>query len=133
MAPTNKIRVIISVGSNINPIDTVKKAQKLVADQFSLITTSTFVFTKPIGFADQADFYNGVFLIETNHTIDETTKILKEIEQLCGRKRTANKNGPRTIDLDIAVWDMRVVDNDVYSRQFLKDAILEVLPDLQII
>ncbi len=53
---------------------------------------------------------------------------LREIESGLGRVRTGNKNGPRTIDLDILVWNGEVVDDDVYEREFLKTSIRELLP-----
>jgi len=55
---------------------------------------------------------------------------LREIESGLGRVRTANKNGPRTIDLDILVWNGEVVDADVYERGFLRDSIIELLPGI---
>jgi len=54
--------------------------------------------------------------------------LLKKIEVDMGRIKTSNKQGPREIDLDIIIWNNRVVDNDVYERKFLQNSILELLP-----
>ena len=44
-----------------------------------------------------------------------------------GRVKSANKFGPRVIDLDIVVWNGEVTDEDYYSREFLRDAVEEVI------
>lgn len=67
-------------------------------------------------------------LIETPLGQEEVVAILKLIEKEQGRVRTANKNGPRTIDLDLIVFNGDVLDDDVYERNFLKQAIEELLP-----
>ena len=55
---------------------------------------------------------------------------LKTLEQKLGRTKTENKNGPRTIDLDIIAWNGKVIDNEVYEREFLLNSIKEILPDI---
>ena len=53
------------------------------------------------------------------------------MEKDLGRVASAERFGPRTIDLDIVVWNGKVVDKDFYSRDYLKESVLELLPDLQ--
>ena len=119
---------VVSVGSNINPIDNIETAKKKVSSDFDFIRSSSFRKTKPIGFKDQEDFYNGAFLVQTDKGIDEVNIMLKKIEVEIGRVKTPNKQGPREIDLDILIWNNVVVDNDVYERQFLRNSVLELLP-----
>jgi 2-amino-4-hydroxy-6-hydroxymethyldihydropteridine diphosphokinase len=57
---------------------------------------------------------------------------LKELESKLGRVNTDNRYGPRTIDLDILVWNGEVVDEEVYEREFLRKSIKELLPDLDL-
>jgi 7,8-dihydro-6-hydroxymethylpterin-pyrophosphokinase len=45
--------------------------------------------------------------------------------------KTENKNGPRCIDLDIVVWNRKVIDRDFYDRDFLQTVVLELMPDLR--
>ncbi len=49
-----------------------------------------------------------------------------------GRAKTSNKQGPRIIDLDIIIWNYKVVGYDVYERKFLQKSILELLPDFKL-
>lgn len=121
--------VVVGVGSNINPRENIEVARKEISLETTLISCSKFVFTKPVGCRKQDDFLNGAFLIKTRHDRNGVNKILKNIEIKLGREKTASRNGPRTIDLDVLIWNDRVIDQDVYSRQFLKDSILELMPD----
>ena len=95
-----------------------------------LLKVSQFVQTKPIGYTKQADFINGAFLIQTSLNQANLKQWLRVLEQSLGRMSTANKSGPRTIDLDIAVWNGTIVDTDIHEREFMKKAIIELCPEL---
>ena len=123
-------RAVLGLGSNIDPEENIRRAIEIISGEVSLIKTSSFVETEPVGFKEQRSFINGALLIETPLGAFELKRRLREIEGELGRVRTANKNGPRTIDLDILVWNGEVVDADVYERGFLRDSIKELLPDI---
>lgn len=125
-------KVIVGAGSNIKPMENIELAKEKLSSCTKMVDTSTFVRTEPIGYKDQNEFYNGAFLVSTQKKYNEFKNLLKKIENDLGRKRTGNINGPRTIDLDILVWNDMIVDEDVYERDFLKNAIRELLPDIDI-
>jgi len=112
--------VIVGVGSNINPHENVQRAKELISEKHAIIKTSRFIKTKPIGYKNQDDFLNGGWLIETNLNQILFKQFLNDIEDKLDRIRTNNKNGPRTIDLDIVIWNGSVVDNEYYEREFLQ-------------
>jgi 2-amino-4-hydroxy-6-hydroxymethyldihydropteridine diphosphokinase len=120
-------RAIISIGSNIDPEKNVEKALQKLEQIVQVRKKSSFTYTKPLLFKDQPEFLNGVVLVETSRDKGELNQQLKLIEKKIGRVRTPNKNGPRTIDLDIIIFDGRVVDNDYYEREFLQHFVDEVL------
>ena len=126
----NKVIAIIGVGSNIEPEVNVKRAESAICEITEIIGKSTFAYTKPLKFQDQPDFLNGAFLISTKMGLDELITKLKEIEIQLGRTKTENKDGPRTIDLDVVFYDNKIVDDEVFKRDFLKKAVLELLPNL---
>ena len=123
---------IIAVGSNIQPEENIKLVKEIIAKEMELLAESTWLWTKPIGFTDQPDFLNGAILVRTELRLEDLKNRLTAIEERLGRVRTKNRYGPRTMDLDIAVWNGRVLDDDVYHRDFLKSAIKELLPDLDL-
>lgn len=124
-------QVIIGVGSNIDPQKNIAKVREMLARDFSVISESAFMRTKPIGHQRQADFVNGAVLLRTDMGLESLRGRLKKIEDALGRRRTAEKFGPRTVDLDIVVWNGKVVDTDFYERDYLKKAVLELMPGLK--
>lgn len=124
-------RVIIGLGSNIDPNQNIREAKETLAQKFRLLAESCFTSTKPIGKIHQPDFINGTVLIETELSIGQLKKMLKTIESDLGRKETGNRDGPRTIDLDIVVWNKSIMDQSFYERNYLKQSVLELAPDLK--
>jgi len=124
-------KAIIGLGSNINPEENIQKAAKLLAEYFHVLNQSRFIKTKPIGYVDQADFINGTVFLETDLNQEQLTASLKNIENQLGRKRSEIKFGPRTIDLDIIVFNDKIVDQDFYERDFVQKSTLELVPDLK--
>ncbi len=122
-------QVIIALGSNIEPVKHIEAALQLIEAQFNLLATSRFIETEPIGNKNQAAFLNGAVLISSEVDELELKNSLNKIEARLGRDRTQPKTGPRTIDLDIIAWDENITDPDVYERDFLKQAILELRPE----
>ena len=125
--------VVIGLGSNIDPEANLEQAVQELKSRFKVSKRSQWTRTKPIGIQDQPDFYNGALLIETELEQQSLKKELKRIEDILGRDRSFPKFGPRTIDLDILIWNKKVVDEDYYERDFLRKGVEEIIPDLELI
>ena len=125
-------RAVIGVGSNIAPEVNVPRARERIARRHVIVAESPLVETRPIGYVRQPDFTNGALLVETRVGCERLRADLKAIEVLLGREPGKDRYGPRTIDLDIVVWNGDVVDHDLYTRDYLRDAVLAVLPDLKL-
>ena len=99
-------RVFVAVGSNIEPERNLKEAVRLLAPRCRLLAVSPVYETKPVGKTDQPNFLNAAALIETELGAAELkAQVLQDIEQTLGRVRTADKNAPRAIDLDITLFN----------------------------
>ena len=122
--------VIIGIGSNINPKANIGKATKLLSQLCRFVAASKFIKTKPIGFKSQNDFLKGAILIATPLNHARLKSALKQIETRLGRNRQERHYGPRTIDLDILVWNGKVVGKDFYTRNFTRQSVLELMPGL---
>ena len=125
-------RAVIGLGSNIDRDNHIAQARKRLCRAHRVLAESRFVETEPVGFRDQPRFLNGAVLIETEMTRHILEEWLHQTEIELGRVRGPNRCGPRTIDLDLVVWNGDIIDQDVRKRAFLRQAILEVLPDLEI-
>jgi 2-amino-4-hydroxy-6-hydroxymethyldihydropteridine diphosphokinase len=118
--------VIIGIGSNIDADYNISKMLELLNQKVDVLKVSSFVKTKPIGITQQPDFTNGAVKINTTLDRDQLRTILKKIEDDMGRDRNSPKFGPRCIDLDIVVWNHEIVDEDYYTREFLRNSVQEV-------
>lgn len=102
----------ISLGSNIEPEKNLVQAIRLLRTKSNLLAISSVYRTAPQGFKNQADFFNMAVKIQTVLTpITLKKNVLDWIEAKLGRKRDPNnKNAPRTIDLDISLWNEEIFE-----------------------
>lgn len=124
-------QAIIAVGSNIEPQKNIALAREILARDFKVMAESAFVRTDPVGYTQQPDFLNGAILLRTDLKLEPLREHLKRIEDTLGRRRGVLTFGPRTVDLDIVVWNGTLLDPDFYERDYLKKAVLELVPDLK--
>ena len=124
--------VVIGLGSNIDPEANLEQAVLELKSRFKVSKRSQWTRTKPIGIQNHPDFYNGALLMETELEQQSLKKELKRIEDILGRDRSLPKFGPRTIDLDILIWNKKVVDEDYYERDYLRKGVEEIIPDLEL-
>ncbi len=98
---------------------------------------SSIYETKAWGEVEQPDFWNLVLRLETVLKPVELLHRLQEIENELGRVRT-KKWGPRTIDIDILLYDNIVCDSSelkvphplMEQRAFVMIPLKEIAPDL---
>ena len=119
--------VIIGIGSNIKAEIHIPQMLEILKEQVEIVKISKFEITRPVGMENQPYFTNGAVRIRTLAGISEFNSFLKSIEDQLGRDRSAPKFGPRSIDLDIVVWNGKIVDDDYYGRDFLKKSVDELM------
>ena len=124
-------KVVIALGSNIEPEENLELAVVELKSRFKVSKRSQWIRSKPIGILDQPDFYNGVLIMVTELGMESLKQELKIVEDLMGRDRSKPKFGPRIIDLDILIWNGKVIDKDYYDRDFLRKGVEEILPDFK--
>jgi 2-amino-4-hydroxy-6-hydroxymethyldihydropteridine diphosphokinase len=124
-------QAIIAAGSNIDPQKNIALAREILARDFEVVAETAFVSTKPVGYTRQPDFLNGAILVRTELNLEPLRQRLRKIEDTLGRRRGVLTFGPRTVDLDIVVWNGKLLDPDFYERDYLKNAVLELDPGLR--
>lgn len=135
------MEAFIAVGSNIEPERNVRRALELLMKHVHVAATSTFYCTAPLRRPKDPPFANGIWRIETD-TAPRPLKfdLLRSVEDELGRVRAEDTYAPRTIDLDIAVYGERRVDEeglvipdpDILDRPFLAVPLLELAPNLRL-
>ena len=128
---SERTRVVVGVGSNIDPEHHVPAAVRRLADVGEVLAVSDFYRSKPADGSDQADYVNGAVLLATGVAEDGLKPLLRRIEDDLGRVRDpSDKNAPRTIDLDVAAYgEAGEPDPDVLTRWFVAVPLADVWPD----
>ncbi|MBR5578918.1 MAG: 2-amino-4-hydroxy-6-hydroxymethyldihydropteridine diphosphokinase [Lachnospiraceae bacterium] len=107
-------QVYCSFGSNMGERKKyVTEALEQLKDdrRFRNLKASSFYESKAYGGIEQEDFLNGAFYIETFLSPYELLEVIHEIEAKAGRKREL-RWGPRTLDLDILLYDQLILDEE---------------------
>ncbi len=127
----------LALGSNIDPENHLREAVRLLAQMGRILAVSSVWETPPVGLVEQPNFLNAALLLETECTPDDLrATILRPIEQTLHRVRTENPNAPRTIDLDLALFNQEVMtvghrhipDPDILTRAFVAIPLAEIAP-----
>lgn len=133
-------KAFIALGTNIEPRKSYLD-QALVAleeqTDIKIIKESSIYETEPVGYLDQKSFLNMVIEVDTTFSAIELLDYCQSIEQELGRERTI-RFGPRTIDLDIIVYNQEDINTDrltlphprMHERAFVLIPFNEIAPDL---
>jgi 2-amino-4-hydroxy-6-hydroxymethyldihydropteridine diphosphokinase len=122
-----KHQAIVSVGSNIDPEQNIDRAIAIIRSEQELVAESTMIQTKPVGLSKQPDFINGALLINTGLEYESFNQYLKDVESRLQRDPDQKAFGPRTMDLDIIVWDGTVVHDDFYQYEHTRGPVGELI------
>ena len=103
-----------------------------------VVAVSSFRETDPVGYLDQPAFLNAACAVETALSPRELLERLLAIERRLGRKRAGPRFGPRTIDLDLLLYDDEVVAEPdlavphprLAERRFALEPLAELDPEL---
>lgn len=103
----------------------------------SVLKQSTIIETDPVGGPPQDKFLNAVVKISTELSPLELFSLCQSIEKQLGRIREV-VNGPRTIDLDILLYDRLTIDTPqlqiphprMFERAFVLEPLKEIEPGL---
>jgi len=130
--------VAIALGSNLgDKAGYLREALRRLAAGARVVAVSSFHDTAPVGYLAQDRFLNAAALVETGETPQAFLARLLGIERDLGRVREI-PNGPRTIDLDILLWEQEIVDEPgltiphprLHERGFVLAPLAEIAPGL---
>lgn len=134
--------VYIALGSNINPrMDYLQQAINMLKEQekITVMKYSDIYETEPVGYTEQGKFLNMVIEMKTTLDPAPLLKICQSIERRLGRKREI-RWGPRTIDLDILLYNQLHIDMEglsiphprIHERAFVLIPLSDINPELKL-
>lgn len=102
--------VYLGLGSNVDDRRAhLASALDRLSAHVTIDALSNVYESEPVGFRDQSDFWNLVVRAHTWLGPRELLDALKDVEHAVGRTATFS-GGPREIDLDILLYDERVIE-----------------------
>lgn len=128
----------LSLGSNVGDREAqLRDAQARLASIGRVTATSSLYETEPVEFTQQPWFLNCVVALEAGSTPQRLMAAILRIEQEMGRRRM-QKKGPRSIDIDILLFDESVLESKeltiphpaMHQRRFVLEPLAEIAPDL---
>ncbi|MBL8250109.1 MAG: 2-amino-4-hydroxy-6-hydroxymethyldihydropteridine diphosphokinase [Candidatus Competibacter sp.] len=134
-------RAYIGIGSNLNnPVHQVRHAFEALGDILSscCVARSPLYRSAPAGGPPgQPDYINAVAALDTGLTPGQLLAVLRAMELAQGRVRTV-RWGPRTLDLDLLLYDQLVLDDPrltlphprLHERAFVLYPLHDVAPSL---
>jgi len=135
-----EVLVYIGLGSNLaEPLLQLQRALTALAElpQTSLLASSSFYRSAPMGPQDQPDFVNAVAALATMLSAEDLLDRLQAIETAQGRVRSRHW-GPRTLDLDLLLYGDTCLQGPrltlpharLAERNFVLYPLAELAPDL---
>lgn len=128
----------LSLGSNMgdkkanldNAISLLNNNNKI-----KVIKVSDYIVTAPVGYTDQDDFLNCAIGIKTLLEPDDLLSVIHSVEAAGKRERLLHW-GPRTIDVDIILYDNLIIDTDnlhiphieAVNREFVLKPLSQIAP-----
>jgi 2-amino-4-hydroxy-6-hydroxymethyldihydropteridine diphosphokinase len=134
-------KAFLALGSNLGDRAALLRAAlaQIAALPFSqLVATSDFITTPAEDSPPEApDFLNAVAEIETQLEPQALMAHLLAVEQSLGRTREGPRHAPRTIDLDLLLYDRRVIDTPALTlphprmttRRFVLGPLASIAPE----
>lgn len=133
----------IGVGSNLDgPEQHTRQAISQLGEikKCELLQVSSLYRSKPMGPQDQPDYINAVVSIRTSLEPLALLDALQRIEAEHGRVRKGLRWGPRTLDLDVLIYDEKIINMPrlkvphpgLHERSFVLYPLYEINPDLTI-
>ena len=130
----------IGLGSNLeSPIEQVREAlnELAILPLSRLVAASSLYASRPVGPQDQPDFINAVAALETRLSPLALLDQLQALEQQ-HRRRRQRRWGPRTLDLDLLLYDQLVVSDDrlviphplMHERWFVLKPLSDIDPQI---
>ena len=126
------VKVYLSLGSNISPETNLAAALVALERVFGGVLAHSSAWQSASVGTVGPDFLNAAVLVYSDLSTQQIKgDMLRPLEAQMGRVRTADKNAPRTIDIDVLLYGDRVVEDTLWRQAHLAVPLAEIFPDLR--
>ena len=133
--------VYLLLGSNVDKERCYPAAIRQITSLGEVIRVSPVYETEPVGMPGADNFFNGAVLLATDLAPEELKlRLRRDVEERLGRvRKPGGPVAPRTIDVDIALWDDRVgtlaggqvPDPDILRHIHVARPLADIAPELE--
>ena len=134
-------RAFIGLGANLGERErTLRHALEIVDDLegVAVAAVSSFRETEPVEYLDQPRFVNAAAALTTELPPLALLHALLDVERELGRTRAGPRYGPRTVDLDLLLYDdivlaepgLSIPHPRLHERRFVLEPLVELDPHL---
>lgn len=109
---------IISLGSNLPCATQIVEATAEVLEDVVDIEASSGVFVNPDDTGRGDDYANAVLRVRTHLSEERFMQVAREFEQAAGRTPELKASGVVPLDIDLVIWDGRVVSEHDRVRPY---------------
>jgi 2-amino-4-hydroxy-6-hydroxymethyldihydropteridine diphosphokinase len=131
----------ISVGSNIgDKLENCQRGIKALTESGTsrVLAQSCIYTTEPVDYEDQDWFINTMVKLETSHDPYQLLDQIELIQRAAGRIKDSVRFGPRILDMDIILYDDRIIDSErlvvphprMHKRRFVLKPICDIDPSI---
>lgn len=119
----------LNLGSNIQPEVNLPQAVKLLSKYGEIQKVSNVWESEAVG-TEGPNYLNVCLSIKSSFAqTDLKEKVIQIIETQLGRRRTADKFAPRSMDIDIVIFDDNLVNAHYWEQAFVMVPLAEVYPE----
>ena len=110
----------ISIGSNSNDKEKqINNCLLWIKANFDFIAVSD-IYNSPATNGKDPDYMNAVAIIKSKESHQNLVKNFKDYESSCGRTDDSKIKGEIPIDLDIVIWNDKIIRNKDYNQEYFK-------------
>ena len=121
----------LNLGSNIQPETNLPKAVQLLFKYGEIQKMSNVWESEPVG-SKGPNYLNTCIQFKSTFGLAELKEeVIRPIEAQLGRERTSDKYSPRTIDIDIVLFDDKHVNTNFWEEAYVVVPLAEIYPEYQ--
>ena len=119
----------LNLGSNIQPETNLPKAVELLSAFGEIVKISQVWESEPVGTTGN-NYLNACVKFKTSIPLsDMKEKIIHPIENQLGRQRGADKFAPRSMDIDLILFDDEALNAAIWDLGFVVVPLSDLYPD----
>ena len=131
-------KIYLGLGSNVEPEKYLQLGIRELGQRFAVLEMSNIYRSKAVGF-DGADFLNLVLGFDSDLSPSEIHQSIDDIHRVAGRQRGESRFSPRTLDIDLLLYDDLVLDagpirvprTDILKYSFVLGPLAEIAANLR--